>query len=80
MKPRSFQQEYADLKKWAQSLVNVLESTENEIVETLAGRIELVQGAPSKESQAALVFRGVEKKFQEVEAAMARTRAALWQK
>jgi hypothetical protein len=64
--------------------VNALKITvENQtpdIISTLDGKTKLIKGCPSKNSQAELIFRGIQKKFRHVSEMMKEAENMIWNK
>ena len=68
---------YKRLLNWSKVLARTVESCYDEIKEALDPNSKLLEGCPSHESMALLVYRQVEKKFDEVEAAVSDVKKAI---
>jgi len=71
---------FTQLFNMANALKITVENNIPEIINTLDGKTKLIEGCPSKNSQAELVFRHIQKKFKYVSEMMKEAEDMIWKK
>jgi hypothetical protein len=62
----SLNDKFEELERWIDVLNDTVKGHKQEIIDTIDGKIKLLDAFPSKESQAELVFRQIEKRMLDV--------------
>ena len=77
MSESEWEESYKRLLNWSNVLARTVESCYDQIKEALDPNTKLPQDCPSHESLALLIYRGVQEKFDEVEAAVSDVEKAI---